>query len=160
MKLRNIAGLMGLLVLLSPTAALADHKAKAELRGFEEVPAVSSTGIGRFNARIDKAGTMIDYELSYMNLEGTASAAHIHFGQRGVNGGVSARLCGGGGKPLCPVSGTVTGVIFAADVIGPAGQGIAAGELAELIAAMQSRIAYINVHTSKHPGGEIRGQIK
>ena len=135
---------------------------KASLIGLNEVPSVSSTGRGQLLARIADDESAIDYTLSYQNLEGTTTAAaHIHLGQRGVNGGVSAFLCGGGGKPACPpVSGSVTGTITAADVIGPASQGIAAGELAELIAAMRHEATYANVHTDKHPSGEIRGQIK
>ena len=135
---------------------------KASFIGFNEVPSVSSTGRGQLLARIADDESAIGYTLSYQNLEGTTTAAaHIHLGQRGVNGGVSAFLCGGGGKPACPpVSGSVTGTITAADVIGPASQGIAAGELAELIAAMRHEATYTNVHTDKHPSGEIRGQIK
>ena len=135
---------------------------KANLSGFEEVPAVSSTGTGELLARIANDESSIEYTLSYENLEGTTTAAaHIHLGQRGVNGGVIAFLCGGGGKPACPpVSGSVSGTITAADVIGPAGQGIAAGELDEMIAAMRQGVTYVNAHTDKHPGGEIRGQIK
>lgn len=135
---------------------------KADLSGFEEVPAVSTTGTGELLARIADDESSIDYSLSYQNLEGTTTAAaHIHLGQRGVNGGVIAFLCGGGGKPACPpVSGSVSGTITAADVIGPAAQGIAAGELAEMIAAMRAGVTYVNAHTNKHPGGEIRGQIK
>jgi hypothetical protein len=134
---------------------------KARLSGFQEVPAVSSTGTGELLARIADDESSIEYTLSYQDLEGTASMAHIHLGQTSVNGGIIAFLCGGGGKPACPaVSGSVSGTITAADVIGPAGQGIAAGELAEAIAAMRQGVTYVNVHTDKHPGGEIRGQIK
>jgi hypothetical protein len=135
---------------------------KATLTGFQEVPAVSSTGTGTIELRIDDDAQTIEFELTYEKLEGTAtSAAHIHLGQAGVNGGVSAFFCGGGGKPACtPTSGTFTGVITAADVIGPAGQGIAAGEIAELIRAIRAGVTYANVHTNKHPGGEIRADIK
>jgi hypothetical protein len=129
----------------------------ANLSGYEEVPAVSTTGHGAFQATITESA--ISYELSYADLEGTAIAAHIHLGQKGVNGGVSAFLCGGGGKPACPAAGTVTGTITAADIIGPAGQGIAAGEFAELLQAIDADVTYANVHSTKHPGGEIRGQI-
>jgi hypothetical protein len=76
-----------------------------------------------------------------------------------VNGGVATFLCGGGGKPACPPSGTVTGTISASDVIGPASQGIAAGELDALVRAMRHGVTYANVHTDKFPDGEIRGQI-
>jgi hypothetical protein len=134
---------------------------KARLLGFTEVPAVSSTGRGRFSARI-RGDDAIDWRLSYENLEGvTTTAAHVHFGQKDVNGGVSFFLCGGGGRPACtPDSGTFSGTATAADVIGPAGQGIAPGEIAEIIRAMRAGKTYANVHTDKHPGGEIRGDIR
>ena len=44
-------------------------------------------------------------------------------------------------------------------MIGPAGQGIAAGEFAELVRAMLADVAYANVHSTTYPGGEIRGQL-
>ena len=93
------------------------------------------------------------------DLEAPVLFAHIHFGQRSVNGGVAAFLCGGGSKPACPQSGTVTGTIVPTDVIGPVGQGIAAGEFDELVAAIRAGRAYANVHSTKFPGGEVRGQI-
>ncbi len=69
-------------------------------------------------------------------------------------------LCGGGGKPACPnVSATVTGTVVGADVIGPNGQGIAPGQLDEVIRAMRKGLAYANVHTTSFPTGEIRGQL-
>jgi CHRD domain len=46
------------------------------------------------------------------------------------------------------------------DVIGPASQGIAAGEFDELVRAIRAGVTYANVHSEKFPGGEIRGQIK
>jgi hypothetical protein len=111
---------------------------------------------------VNQDETMIDYELSYSDIQfGTATVAHIHLGRPGITGGVSAFLCGGGGKPACPAtSGTVTGTITAADVIGPAGQGIAAGELAELLRALREGATYANVHSTGFPGGEIRGVIE
>lgn len=63
--------------------------------------------------------------------------------------------------PACPITaGTVSGVIQAGDVVGPNAQGIAPGELAELVAAIHAGAAYANMHTNKVPSGEIRGQIK
>ncbi|MBI4258408.1 MAG: CHRD domain-containing protein [Thaumarchaeota archaeon] len=134
---------------------------KADLNGFNEAPAVSTTGTGTFRAKLSQDEMSIEYELSYSGLEGTTTlAAHIHFGQKNVAGGVSAFLCGGGGKPDCtPTSGSVSGTITADDVIGPTAQGIAAGEFNELLRAMRGGLTYANVHSNKHPGGEIRGQI-
>jgi CHRD domain len=148
---------------LVTTVAVAGHGGfHASLQGFDEVPAVSTTGTGTFEATLDtvRGHVVIRYVLQYSGLEGTAMAAHIHFGQPDVNGGVSAFLCGGGDKPACPPSGVVRGVVDRADVIGPEGQGIAPGEIEELIAAMEAGMSYVNVHTDKHPSGEIRGQVE
>ncbi len=131
------------------------------LTGYQEAtPAgVSSPATGSFEAVIDDDAQTIDYTLSYSGLEAPVLFAHVHFGNRFTSGGVSAFLCGGGGKPACPQSGAVSGTITAADVIGPAGQGIAAGEFGELVDAIRAGLTYANVHSTKFPAGEIRGQI-
>jgi len=162
MKASLAAVLLSLAVGGLATGQSGEKSFNATLSGVQEVPANSTTGIGDFRARLDAEETTLTYELNYSGLEGTSTlAAHVHLGQRGVNGGVSFFLCGGGGKPACPATqGTVTGTVTASDVIGPAGQGIAPGEFAEIVAAMRSGVTYANIHTDKHPGGEIRGQIK
>lgn len=139
-----------------------ESRVRADLNGYQEVMTLSTTGRGRFTAKIDDDDQTIEYELSYSHLEGgAATAAHIHLGARATNGGVSAFLCGGGDKPPCPATeGTVEGVIDAADVIGPAGQGIEPGSFEELVRAMRAGVTYANVHTPRWPGGEIRGQIR
>jgi hypothetical protein len=154
----------GLLVAsLAGASGSGKKNVKANLTGFQEVPAVSSFGSGTFTATIDDDAQTITYELSYGGLNSTTLFAHIHLGQRGANGGVAAFLCGGGDKPPCPAgtgaTETVTGVIDAADVIGPAAQGIAPGEFDELVRAIRAGVTYANVHTMTQPGGEIRGQI-
>ena len=89
--------------------------------------------------------------------------AHIHLGQKSVNGGIAVWLCSNLGTPgvqPCPAPpATISGIVMAADVVGPAGQGVAAGEFAELVRAIRSGVSYVNVHTSLHPGGEIRSQL-
>lgn len=166
MKERRITALtaaLALIVLLGvPTLTMADETLKAVLTSYQEVSTLSTTGRGEFQAKINEDETEIDYELSYSDLEGgNSTAAHIHLGRPGVNGGVIAFLCGGGDKPPCPpaTGGTVIGTIDAAAVIGPAAQGIAAGEIDELIAAMRAHATYVNVHNATYPGGEIRGAV-
>ena len=132
------------------------------LNGYEENPDISTVASGSFEARLSDDGTSLHYALSYSGLEGTVQQAHVHFGKRAVNGGVSFFLCTNMNTATdddCPQSGTVEGDIEAADVIGPTGQGIEAGNLAEILAAMRAGRAYANVHSSKWPGGEIRAQL-
>ncbi|MCW6007485.1 CHRD domain-containing protein [Micromonospora sp. CPCC 205371] len=138
----------------------------ARLSGYQEDPqTISTTGQGVFRARIDDKKQEITYRLTYANLVGAISQAHIHFGGRAQSGGVSVFLCtnlgnGPAGTQACPAApATVTGVIRAADVIGPIGQGIAAGEFAELVAAIRAGATYVNVHSSQYPAGEIRAQL-
>jgi hypothetical protein len=176
-KLALAIGLVSLAAVALITAAIAKNgngggnAFSAKLDGFEEVPSVSTPARGRFQARLIAGGTQLEYRFTYRDLQGSlvketgdpavVGQAHIHFGQFSVNGGVSAFLCGGGDKPACPTTNpaTVTGIIDAGDVVGPAGQGIAAGEFAELIRAMRHGVTYANIHTDQFPNGEIRGQI-
>jgi hypothetical protein len=132
----------------------------ASLNGFHETPSISSTGYGSFDAKLVDAATL-HYVFTYAGLEGGASLfAHVHFGQVGFAGGVSFFLCGGGGKPACPnVEGTVEGDVTAADVVGPNAQGIEPGSFDEIVNAMRAGHAYANIHTTRWPTGEIRGQI-
>ena len=139
----------------------------ADPNGFDEVPTLSSPARSDFRARLNKHETEIDYRLSYSGFPTPVAQAHIHFGRTGFNGGVMVFLCsnlgnGPAGTAACPANeGTVTGTITAANVIGgAAGQGIAAGEFAELVAAIRARATYVNIHTTQFPGGEIRDQIK
>jgi hypothetical protein len=165
MKRNLTAGYIALAALLvgAPLAAGAAETLHADLTGYEEVPAVSTGASGTFRAKIANDESAIDFELTYEGIEGgNVLFAHIHVGQLSVNGGVSAFLCGGGGRPACPSpGGTVTGTILPADVIGPGGaQQVPPGALNELIAAIRAGATYANVHSQISPGGEIRGQIR
>ena len=148
--------------------ALADggNDFSEELTGYEEVPALSTTGEGKFRASIRSHGSAIDYRLSYAKLEGGVLQAHIHLGQEAVNGGISAFLCTNlgngpaGTDPCPPAPATISGTITAEDVVGPTGQGIEAGAIDELVRAMRAGATYVNVHTDKYTGGEIRAQLE
>lgn len=156
-----VAGTVALaLVSAGASVAQGGGTATARLRAFDEVPSISSTAGGRFEATINEAGSRIDYELTYFNLTGGVVQAHIHFAQPGVNGGILAFLCGGGGRPACPASGHVEGQIRAGDIDGIQSQGIETGRFGEVLRAIRAGFVYVNVHSNNFPGGEIRGQIK
>ena len=165
--------LVVLLVVLAVTSVLTVVVAqnfktiKEVLTGYEETPsAVSTSGNGIFNARISNDETQIDWELSYSDLEGAVQQAHIHFGQRSVTGPISVFLCtnlgnGPAGTQPCPAPpATISGTITAADVTNLANErGISAGEMDELIRAIRAEATYVNIHSTRWPGGEIRSQI-
>jgi CHRD domain len=161
------AVLGGLLVVSLAVAGGGKRNLKAnELIGYEENPDISTVAHGSFEISLDDAARTLTYTLSYADLEGTVQQAHVHFGKRAVNGGVSFFLCGTTdfpgptGTPTCPgAGGTVTRTVPAAQILGPTAQGIEAGNFEELVAAMRAGRTYANVHSSKWPGGEIRAQI-
>jgi len=138
---------------------------RADLQGFQEVPAVSTVASGRFRAFVDTKANTITWKLNYEGLEGAVQQSHVHFGQLSVNGGISFFLCsnlgnGPAGTQACPEGpAELSGVITPDLVIGPAGSGIEAGAMAEIVAAIRSGTAYANVHSAKWPSGEIRGQL-
>ena len=90
---------------------------------------------GSFTATLD--GTSLKWKLTFKNLSGSATAAHIHTAPRRVAGPVTVPLCG---PCASPVSGTAT---------------LTAQQVKDLLAGKQ----YVNVHTMKNAAGEIRGQI-
>ena len=163
-----LAGLFAV-VLTGTGPVVAADSFGARLRGFEEVPAVSTSGQGFFFATANDAETELDFTLVYFSIEGNVTQAHIHFGQTSVNGGIVLFLCTNltppGGVPApqaCPnnpAGNVVTGKLTAANVITQAGQGIGAGQFAEVIHAIKAGVAYANVHTDVFPSGEVRGQI-
>jgi CHRD domain-containing protein len=161
---KHSAAAAALFACLLPFTAQAE-KFALRLTGFQETPlTLSSPASGEFEARISQNDDSITWELSYRDFPTSVLQAHIHFGQRATTGGISIFLCsnlgnGPAGTLACPQMGTIGGVITAANVIGPAAQGIAAGELAEIIAAIRAGYAYVNVHTTQFPGGEIRAQF-
>src|SRR5712691_10345263 len=160
-----LAAMLSLAILNTPALAEPHH---AKLIGFQEVPVVVTGGSGNFKMDIAPGDGSFDFELSYEGIEGGAiQQAHIHVGQRNVNGGIVVFLCtnltppvGVPTPPHCPASpGMVTGTRTAADVLAQTTQGVSAGELSAVLTALRNGRAYANVHSTASPGGEIRGQI-
>lgn len=143
-----------------------DDVLQVRLTGYQEDPLVlSTTGVAQFRAVINDRAQEINYRLTYRNIEGTITQSHIHFGGSKQSGGIVVFLCtnaGNGpvGTQACPPApNEISGTIRPADLIGPAGQGIAAGEFSEFVAAIRAGMTYANLHSSKYPAGEVRGQL-
>jgi CHRD domain len=138
---------------VAASAVASAERIQATLTGYEEVPAVSTAVSGEFRAVISRDDQAIGYELTYRGLEGTVQQAHIHVAQLSVNGSIVIWPCQTAPTPapaavqaltpFCPQSGTVTGIITAANVIaaGTVRQQLTAGELAEVIAAIRAGVA-------------------
>ena len=167
-SLRVVAVLFAMVLGLTAPVMAADQVA-ARLRGFEEVPPISTGAQGFFLGTFNAASTALDYTVVYFDLQGTVTQSHIHIGQGGVNGAVVLFFCtnlappaGVPAPPPCPNGpgiNSVSGTLTAANVITVAAQGIAAGEFAEVVRAIRAGSSYANVHTDQFPGGEVRGQI-
>lgn len=166
---------------LFASAAFAQETFVARLRGPGEVPLVLSTGMGHARVTISDDGQSIQYELTYSGLEGSKVPdamgnpgkvlfAHIHVGKPTDSGGVVLFFCGGGNTPAtqvaCPTpdGGTVSGTWTAADIRPVTTQGVDPSDANQntwerIVKAIRAGFTYANVHTTRSPGGEIRGQL-
>jgi hypothetical protein len=166
-RVRLAAG-VAVLAIVSVVATTAfaggGREVREKLTGDEEVPVVLTDAEAKFKAKLFR--DRIEYTLRYEDFEGEVTQAHIHIGQVLANGNIAAFLCsnlgnGPPGTPACPPDpGSVSGTITAAQVVNTAAQqGIAAGELDELVDAIRDGWTYANVHSTTSPGGEARGQL-
>jgi hypothetical protein len=108
---------------------------KVNLTGSEEVPPLSVPGSGSGTIRVAEDGTVTG-SVTTKDVAGTM--AHIHRGAKGTNGPVIV--------PLEKKGDTYTV---------PAGRKLTAEQLKDLKAGN----LYVNVHTAKNKGGEVRGQL-
>jgi hypothetical protein len=117
------------------------YKVRAPLAPNNEVPkpkgAASAHGLFTGTYVENKTGAVLKWKLTFSSLSGKALAAHIHRGKAGVAGPVVVPLCG-------PCRNGQTGTV---KITKPT------------VAALEGHRAYVNVHTAKNAGGEIRGQV-
>jgi CHRD domain len=142
--------------------------------GAGETGAIFSPAQGNLTLNVAKDQQSIKYKLRYSGFTdigtktNTVTQSHIHFGKERVAGGIMVYFCTNLTPPpapaatpqACPLtSGTVSGTLYPADVVGPTGQNVNAGDFQALLAALKSNTAYGNIHTTVFGSGEIRGQI-
>ena len=135
------------------------------LSGAQEDPTVITDGLGSALLRI--RGNTIAFHVRFRNLESNLQAAHIHIGANDTTGGIAAFLCSSlpnppAGTALCPpaTAGQLAGVIDAADVILVPEQGVPAGDIAALIKAIRTGLAYVNLHSVSSPKGEFEAMSR
>lgn len=131
----------------------------APLSGAQEVPAVETRARGNATFRFSRDGTEMHYKLIVANIE-NVTQAHIHRAPAGANGPVVLWL-----YPSAPPSqlipGRTQGILAEGTITADDLVGLLAGEpLSALRDLFLAGEAYVNVHTSQFPPGEIRGQIR
>jgi hypothetical protein len=115
---------------------------RAALAAAKEVPRPRGTkpgASGVFSAGLTTKGSAgtLAWRLTFHGLTGSAIAAHVHMGKPGKAGPIAVALCG-------PCH---------------SGQRGSAKVDARTVKALRGGTAYVNVHTTRNPGGEIRGQV-
>jgi hypothetical protein len=138
------AGAVAAAVLLAACAAgsggaasMNPHSQQVVLSGANEVPANATTAAGSGTVTINP-----DFSVSGVIVAAgmTATAAHIHEAAAGANGPV-----------VVPLTKTADNTFSAAD----------GAKLTEAqYASYKAGNLYVNVHSAKFPGGEIRAQLK
>ena len=108
---------------------------KVKLTGTEEVPPLSVPGTGEGTFRVAEDGT-VSGSVTTKDVAGTM--AHIHRGAKGTNGPVIVPLDKAGDTYSVPAGRKLT---------------------AEQIKDLKAGTLYVNVHTAKNKGGEVRGQL-
>ena len=134
----SLALSLGLVACASKPMMAMHHGVSAKLSASNEVPPVTSSATGSFEATLNPHTGMLTWTLTFANLTGPANGAHLHGpAVAGQNAGVVIAFTDNLSSPM---KGSVT-----------------------LTEAQQADVRagrwYVNVHTVAHPGGEIRGQL-
>lgn len=167
MKMRTLSLAFAILgVLIAPVAHAVTISYTTSLSGAAESPANASPGTGSAIVTYDSAAQTLRVEVTFSGLLGTTTAAHIHAATTVAgtgNAGVATQLPYFTGFPLGVTSGTYDHTFDLTDAasFNPAyvtgNGGTTASAEAALVAAMDDGKAYLNIHSTVVPGGEIRG---
>lgn len=156
-----IVGLAGLAACDEVSFPTLGEEFQATLSGANEVPSVTTTASGTAAfAVVDD--TLLIYRLDVAAID-TPTVAHIHEGAAGAPGGVIVTLYGGPTRNTAGYTGPLGVGQLRPDQLTqlPVGYGAdARARLAELVSRMRAGTVYVNVHTRRNPGGEVRGQIQ
>lgn len=140
------------LISIPAYSSVEEKKFWAGLEGEFEVPPTdtNASGIAMFKNTQDT----IWYLINVTSID-NITAAHIHSASQGENGPIVASLF----SPDIPTEnmnitlaqGNITANMLEGSLLSK--------QLSDLMLGMQSNTTYVNIHTTDHPDGEIRGQI-
>ena len=138
MKINTLAAVTACALLASLGARAEIVHFQAKLDGASETPPKMTDGHGAAEVTLDTNAKTVSWTIDYSGLSGPATMAHFH-------GPAAVGVAAGVAVPITPPMGSpITGTASVND-----------GQVGDLRAGLW----YINVHTAKYPGGEIRGQV-
>src|SRR5947208_6315166 len=128
------------------------------LTGDQQVPAVNTTAFGFAEVQLSEDNSTLSFEVVVCNIANVI-ASHIHVGAAGTNGQVVLPFFGS----LTPFNSTrgcdtlAEGTRTSGNLVARPDAGI--NTWTDFINALIAGNTYVNVHTTAHTGGEIRGQL-
>lgn len=163
MKITLVASLL-ISAVIGAQAGLYEYS--VSLNGANEAPPNASLGTGLGRVLYDDIANTLRLEVAFSGLTGNVTASHIHAATATAftgTAGVATTTPTFAGFPLGATFGTYTNTLdltlassFNAAYVTANGGTTGSATLA-LKAAMDSGKAYLNIHSSFAPGGEIRG---
>lgn len=147
------------LTILGSSACSGDPQEKyiAELRGSNEVPANSSTAVGRVVLLVSRDASYAEYSVEQSGLSGGIRGGHFHRAAAGANGPIVLSFFFDpttGSAINGPTPGTTD-----LELNGSIGRTINKTQLDTILADLRAGNLYANIHTPQFVGGEIRGQL-
>ena len=129
------------------------------LTGEQQVPAVNTMAFGFAEVQLSEDNSTLSFEVVVCDIA-NVTASHIHVGAAGTNGPVVLPFYG---SPS-PLFNSTRGCDTLAEGTRTSGNLVARPEVGintwtDFINALIAGNAYVNVHTTAHTGGEIRGQL-
>jgi hypothetical protein len=128
--------------------------ATATLGGGEETPILLSGAAGTAEVAIDTTAKEFAVTLRIFNVPTTTTAGHIHVGAKGIAGPVVIDFPAIAGR-----LGDFVTTFRVGEASFRANAAIGINTIDDVIQAVANGNAYVNIHTSTNPGGEIRGQL-
>jgi hypothetical protein len=155
----SLVGILALVLGVMAVGAETFRNFGTHLTGADEVPVVVTLAQGQAIFRLSDDGETLSYKLIVANIV-DVTQAHIHLKGEGAQTGPVAAWLYPSGPPATLIPGRSNGVLAEGDIVETELVGPAAGmSMADFLAAIQSGRAYVNVHTSANPPGEIRGDL-
>jgi hypothetical protein len=129
------------------------EKYRAKLLGKNEVPKVNSTAKGSASFKSKKE--ILTWKINVTGLSNT-TGAQLYLGNKSSKGDIIVDLMKSGNQSKTPLGFLMNGKISAADLKGP----MQGKTVMDLKSAMNNSQTYVNILTSAHPDGEVRGPVK